>query len=153
MSCSIFPPSFPRGEQIFFGKREMTGKDLSHPGFKVSISVSVMDIIRGLESIGCDVSPENWIQQSSMFKITCRIWQSCTSTRNHNRDVLTFLCECWRCWSNIAHTGDNGLYRLLAEVWRKYLNTCLTSLWFKHMLKNLCNCNQVVYMLFCWDDQ
>lgn len=51
VSCSFFPSSFPRGEKLFFGKKEMTGKDLNHPGFKVSISVSVMDIIGGLESI------------------------------------------------------------------------------------------------------
>jgi len=40
-----------RGKNILWEEKEMTGKDLSHPGFKVSNSVSVMDVIRGLESI------------------------------------------------------------------------------------------------------
>lgn len=51
MSRFFFPSSFPGGEKIFFGKKEITGKDLNHPDFWVSISVSVRDITRGPERL------------------------------------------------------------------------------------------------------
>jgi len=82
----FFLPLFPEGRNTLWKKRK-DWKRFNHPGFNVSISVSVMDVIGGLECIWrCCLSRElnspelhgfNCMQNSVVLYFRWELQQGC----------------------------------------------------------------------------